>query len=105
MHGKPPERHWVRETRSISFWGLLLPALALALAWHTRGISIGVLVALYVVLGIRIARHARRRQLSGRDARIYSVFCILAKFPQVIGAMKFWCGRLLARPSGLIEYK
>ena len=32
MHGKPPERHWVRQVRSIEFWGIALPLLILCLA-------------------------------------------------------------------------
>ena len=36
LHGKPPERHYVREVRSILFWGLALPLAILVLAWPTR---------------------------------------------------------------------
>ena len=36
LHGKPPERHYVRDVRSILFWGLALPLAILILAWPTR---------------------------------------------------------------------
>ena len=37
MYGQTPERHFVRQTRSAIFWGILLPLAALGLAWPTRG--------------------------------------------------------------------
>ena len=39
-HGGGPERHFVREVRSILFWGAGLPAAAAALAWPTWGLSL-----------------------------------------------------------------
>lgn len=104
MHGKPPERHWVRETRSINIWGICLPLLILALAWPTNGLSL-VLAAGYFVLGFRVYRHMRGRGFSAGDSRLYAFFCVLAKFPQAQGQLRFWWGGLTARPSGIIEYK
>lgn len=103
-HGRPPERHWVRESRSIWLWGLLLPALAVGLAWPTRGLSL-LLLAAYPLLAWRVLRHARRRQLPWIDALLYALFTVVGKFPQVVGQLKYHAHRRLGRPSQLIEYK
>ncbi len=39
-HGRTPERHFVHQMRSTIVWGLLLPLMALGLAWPTRGASL-----------------------------------------------------------------
>jgi GT2 family glycosyltransferase len=104
MHGASPERHWVRQNRSNWFWGLILPALAAGLAWPTKGLSLLLLVG-YPLLGWRIGRHMRGRGFSIADARLYAAFCVLSKFPQVQGQLKFWLGVARSRPSRIIEHK
>ncbi|MDP8964232.1 MAG: glycosyltransferase, partial [Cyanobacteriota bacterium] len=44
LHGREPERHWVKESRSIWFWGLFVPLLALGMAWPTKGLSLLLLI-------------------------------------------------------------
>lgn len=104
MHGKPPDRHWVRETRSIWVWGFLLPLAILASAWPTVGFSF-VLGLGYPVLGFRVYRYMRSRGFSAGDSRLYAFFCVLAKFPQAQGQLRFTLGKALAKPSTIIEYK
>src|SRR5205823_5310567 len=84
MHGRPPEKHWVREVRSNYAWGLALPAIALIAAPFTFGLSLVLLLA-YVVLMLRIRSHALRRGLSPEDAGAYARFTTLGKLPQAIG--------------------
>jgi hypothetical protein len=105
MHGAPPERHKVRDVWSNWFWGIGLPALALALAWPTRGWSLLLLLG-YAVLWWRISRSMRRRRaLAAADARLYATYCVIGKLPAAIGQAKYWTMRLLGRRSRLIEYK
>lgn len=104
MHGNTPERHCVRDSRSIWFWGLVLPLFAMGLAWSTLGLSL-LLLGGYPVLAWRVYRHMRGRGFAPGDSRLYAFFCVLAKFPQARGQVRFWWGRLTARPSGIIEYK
>jgi GT2 family glycosyltransferase len=104
MHGSPPERHWVRETRSIVFWGLVLPLASIVLLWPTRGFS-ACMVAAYALLGWRIFRRMRSRDFSVSEARVYALFCVLGKFPQAVGVLRFWSGCSAARPSSIMEYK
>jgi hypothetical protein len=104
-HGSGPERHWVREARSNWFWGLAVPAGALALAWPTRGVSLLGGLAGYGLLGWRAARAGRARGWPAADARLYGLFCALAKPPMALGQARYTAGRLLGRRSALIEYK
>jgi GT2 family glycosyltransferase len=104
LHRSGPLRLWVRESRSIWLWGLLVPALALAGAWWTRGLSLLLLLG-YPVLALRVYRGRRRRGDGASAAAWYALFCVTAKFAQVSGQLRYHRRRLLGRPGGLIEYK
>lgn len=103
-HGAPPERHWVRESRSIWLWGFGFPVGAVALAWHTHGWS---LVALggYGLLATRIALDCRRRGRGFGDTFLYTGFTLLGKFPQLFGQISYHARRVTGRTPQLIEYK
>lgn len=103
-HGRPPERHFVPQARSAALWGLLVPAAIVAPAWSTSGASLALLAG-YGLLFARIARGRCRRGDSARDARLYALFCVLGKFPQAFGLLRYWAGRLSGRRSGIIEHK
>jgi GT2 family glycosyltransferase len=105
MHGALPERHCVREVRSIVFWGAVLPLLALALAWPTWGLSWVALLLIWTAQAARIAIGQRSRGLSWRDSNLYAVFTVIGKVAQFMGMAKFWLGRLRGKRSGIIEYK
>jgi GT2 family glycosyltransferase len=105
LHGQSPERHWVRETYSNWFWGLGLPAGCLLLAWPTQGWSLLPLAA-YPIQWIRIA--ARRRSARGDgwgDAMLFALFCVMSKFSQAAGQVRFLQHRVSGRRATLIEYK
>ncbi len=105
LYGNPPERHWVRETRSTVFWGIALPLAISVLAWPTRGLSL-VLLGGYLLLYRRTRRHyAVQRAWPTADARLYAGWIILAKFPQAVGLMRYWRGRLVRKRSAVMEYK
>ncbi|CAN5803215.1 hypothetical protein BH23PLA1_BH23PLA1_22810 [soil metagenome] len=104
-HGRTPQRHWVRESRSIAFWGIVLPLIALALAWPTKGASLALLLVGYALLYQRVQGHRLRHGNSPTEARLYASYCLLGKFPQALGLLRYWRDRLLGRWGGLIEYK
>jgi GT2 family glycosyltransferase len=106
-HGSGPERHWVREARGIAVWGLVLPLVAVALAWPTRGASLLIALA-YPVQFLRLSRRFGRGRFgpaAARDARLYAMACVVGKVPLAIGLTRYWAGRLLGRRARLIEYK
>jgi hypothetical protein len=104
MHGRSPERYCVRQTRSIWLWGLVLPLLAAGLAWPTRGGSLILLVG-YPVLGWRVFRQMLTGDRNASEARLYACFVVLAKFPRVLGQIRFHLRRLRGRPYTIIEHK
>lgn len=104
LHGQTPERHWVKESRSIWLWGLLVPLLALGMAWPTKGLSL-LLLGGYPLMAYRINRYMQQQGLPAKDAWLYGLFCMLAKFPQLQGQLQFHLNRLLGRRNVLVEYK
>jgi len=105
LHGRLPEKHWVKESRRIWVWGFILPFLAVASAWLTNGISIILLFSAYGILFFRIYRYAKTKQTLSSDALFYGLFCVLDKFPGFIGQIQFHLSRLLKRKPTIVEYK
>jgi GT2 family glycosyltransferase len=104
IHGAPPERHWVHPLRSIIFWGIALPTGILVLAWPTRGASF-LLVLVYPLQIFRVALRSHAAGMSWRDSWLYSGACVLGRFPNAVGAIRYWRSRFLGRRQTLIEYK
>jgi hypothetical protein len=105
LHGASPERHWVKERRSIWIWGILLPLLAVLLAWPTHGLSMAVLLAMYAALGAKIVRNRTRSWgYSLPDAVLYSWFCVIGKWPQAIGLLQFALEQKRRLGTQLVEF-
>jgi GT2 family glycosyltransferase len=104
LHGQAPERHWVRESRSIWFWGLGLPLIAIGLAWVTQGFSLA-LFAAYPLLILRIFIRQRRRNVNWYFAIFYAFACVFGKFALFQGTLTFFWRRLCRSQVSLIEYK
>ncbi|MDY6936728.1 MAG: glycosyltransferase [Cyanobacteriota bacterium] len=104
LHGSPPERHWVKETKSIWLWGFIIPAIALVMAWPTQGWSL-LLLAGYPVLAYRVTRYMETIGKPKADATLYGIFCAIGKFPNLFGQFKFHINRLLKKQGSIIEYK
>lgn len=104
MHGKGPEKHFVAQRRRSLFWGLFLPMFALALVWPTYGISLG-LFLLYPVSAYRAIQHTRRRGKSWKASIGYGISCVIAKFPEAWGILRFFRDRLRKKNARIIEYK
>lgn len=104
LHGRSSERHWVKESRSIWFWGLLLPLLVLGTVWPSHEISLLLLVG-YPLMTYRIYRSQQQRGFSSKDTALYALSCMLGKFPMLQGQIQFHLSRLLGLRRNLIEYK
>lgn len=103
-HESDSRRQYASRSRSVWFWGLLLPLAVIGLAWPTRGRSAFALL-LYLGLGWRVYQHRRERGDEPPDARMYAAFCALGKFPEAAGQVRYWWRRVRGRPARLIEYK
>ena len=109
IHGRDPSRHHVRDVLSTLFWGLAVPlgiaaTAALAVVWPPAWAAVALGLASYPLLAFKVYRHAARR-FPARHAAFYAAFCVLAKFPESLGVVRYWRNRLLGRRSTIIEYK
>lgn len=101
LHGASPERHWVKEVRSNWFWGLSVPLLFVTAMCQP---VLGLLILVYPLQVFKIYRNASSRR-TPYERKLYAMFCVLAKFPLMLGQMKFAWNALLGHKSSLIEYK
>jgi len=101
LHGRPPERHWVRESRSAWAWGLGLPLAIVLLAAVFGPASLLLLLAYPLqVLRLFLREPGARRT---RAARAF--FLVVGKFAEALGQLRFMLRRLRGGPARLIEYK
>jgi GT2 family glycosyltransferase len=101
LHGAPPERHGVRESRSAWAWGVGVPLAALGLAPWLGAWSASVLL----VYPLQVVRLAVRGARSATENWWRALFLVLGKFPEVAGQVKFLLERRAGTTPRLIEYK
>jgi GT2 family glycosyltransferase len=100
LHGAPPERHGVRESRSAWFWGLGIPLIALVSI-----VLIGPLgLVTFAVYPLQVVRLALRGARSKRENWWHALFLVIGKFPELLGQLQFFTRRP-GRQSRLIEHK
>ena len=101
LHGAPPERHWVAESRRAWNWGLYIPLgallLSVALGWPAL-----LLLLIYPLQMVRLARTGRH---SARENWLRAGALVISKFPEMLGQLKFLRDRLRRAQSRIIEYK
>lgn len=94
MHGAPPERHWVAETRRAVLWGAVLPLVTL----------LGLVVTPWAGL-LLLAYPLQILRLSRRLGWERAAFLVLGKIPEAQGVLEYHLNRVRRRRAGLIEYK
>jgi hypothetical protein len=103
LHGERCGR-WRRRTRSYVGYGIGLPLVIVlaALLWWPMA---AVLALAYPLLVVRLARWRVRRGDPIGLAVLYGLSAVMCKIAGGIGAARYFAGRLLKRPSALMEYK
>jgi GT2 family glycosyltransferase len=102
LHGAPPERLGVVESRRAWLWGLWIPAVVAALAVVGAWWWALCAVLLYPLQVLRLAMRGGR---SARENWSRAVALVLSKFPEMLGQARFLLYRWRDTPSRLIEYK
>jgi glycosyltransferase involved in cell wall biosynthesis len=101
LHGAPPERHWVWESRRAWIWGIWLPIIC-----TTAGLIFAPWGwASWGIYPLQMLRQTFRGTGGFRERSIKSFFQVLGRFPEGWGQIKFMHDRLLTREAPLIEYK
>jgi glycosyltransferase involved in cell wall biosynthesis len=101
LHGGPPERHWVWESRRAWLWGVWLPIACVAASaelWPW-----GLLA--WLIYPLQVLRQTARNNGPLTDRTTIAVFQVLARFPEALGQFMFLWHRLLGARPGLLEYK
>jgi glycosyltransferase involved in cell wall biosynthesis len=101
LHKKAPWVLWKKECRSLVFWGLILPLIALVAICVFGSVGFLVLGA-YPLQWLRIAL---KLQGSTKLRYIRAYFLLLGKIPEVIGYCKFHLSRMFGAKASIIEYK
>ena len=101
LHGRSPERHWVRESLSAWLWGAIIPLVTLGAVslFGPKGL---LLAGIYPS---QILRLAFRGGYSWGLNLWRALFLVLGKFPEVAGQVRFLQNRIRGRKARLIEYK
>jgi glycosyltransferase involved in cell wall biosynthesis len=102
LHGAPPERHWVKESRRALIWGLAIPAMVILTGFFNWPISL-VIASIYPLQIIRLA-WKNKKELKPHPM-ILAGFTVLGKFAELKGFFRFHFRRLFGRVAQLIEYK
>lgn len=98
-HANSPYGIWQNNVRRAYVWGLLLPGTILLISvllspW---------LLVLFLVYPLQVVRLALRRLPLRRESWEFALFTVLSKFPEMIGANRYYFKRSGKRE--LIEYK
>jgi glycosyltransferase involved in cell wall biosynthesis len=101
LHGAPPERHWVAESRRAWLWGLYIPLCALLLSVPLGSPAL-LLLLIYPLQVVRLARAGRH---SARENWLRAGALVISKFPEMLGQLKFLRDRIRRAQSRIIEYK
>lgn len=101
LHGAPPERHGVRQSRSAWIWGLGIPVLSISLAIWMEAWG----VMFLLIYPLQIIRLALRGTRSAHENWWRALFLVLGKFPELAGQVNFLYNRLSGKTAHLIEYK
>jgi GT2 family glycosyltransferase len=104
LHGASSERYMVKESRSCWLWAVGIPLVAIALFPWTSGLSL-LLFGLYGLLAWKIYKYRCSRGDTAKDAGIYAIFCVVGKFAEAIGQVRYWWMRWRGQQATLIEYK
>lgn len=110
MHGAPPEKHNVKQVKSIVLWGVALPATIvlltlLSVVFSPFGLLAFLLSLGYLLLGFKVWRYRTKHGDPSQASAIYACFTILSKFPNALGAMTYWKNHALGKQAKIIEYK
>ncbi|NCB26472.1 MAG: glycosyltransferase [Bacteroidia bacterium] len=104
LHGKSPEKYYLKDSMRIWLWGLLVPGLILTMSVLADSRWLALLVV-YPIQIWRMATAANKRFNNMHHSFLFTFFTVLAKWPQLCGQILFWTRKVRTASSLLIEYK
>lgn len=104
IHGNTQEQYMKKEHLSGWLWGLFLPLVCVSLLPLTEGLSLCLLLG-YLALTLKVILNQIKKGHSLNTAYLYAIYCVLSKFPQMIGQAKFYWHMIQVKQATIIEYK
>lgn len=101
LHGAPPERHWVHESRGAWLWAGALPLLILLATGAWGAVAAWSLV----IYPLQVARLALRGRGPASLRLSRAAFLVLGKFAELEGQLRYHLRRHAGGAATLIEYK
>ncbi|MFN3937272.1 MAG: glycosyltransferase [Gemmobacter sp.] len=96
LHGAPPDRHWVAETRRALVWGAALPAATVVMPLVHPAFLV-----IWLIWPAQILRLALRPGWG----LVHAALSVLGKVAEAQGVIGYHLGRIRGRRAGLVEYK
>lgn len=104
-HRKDGKAFKRKELMSIFAWGAVLPLAAIGGIPISGGLSLLALAG-YITLWRRVKHYRQSQGDQDGEAELYATYCVMGKWAQAVGAIKFFWDRLVrGKRSVLIEYK
>lgn len=92
-----------KEYYSTLFWGFFFP-IGVLLSCYVYGSHALDLLFLYPLLAFKIY-WAKRKTWTEGESVLYAIFCVIGKFPNALGLLKYHLDRLRGKVRGTIDYK
>lgn len=104
IHGKLPERKFVKEVRRTCLWGGFVPILILISLIPTKGLSL-LLLTRYLFTFLKVTYQTHQQGFSWYHSWAWGLSCSLSVFPSFLGICKFYQDLLRQKTPEIIEYK
>lgn len=102
LHGAPPERHWVKESRRSLIWGLVIPIIVIIAGFFCWPCGL-IVASIYPFQIVRL--FLRNKKELKPYPWLLAGFNMLGKFAEMYGQLRFRYQQLFGRAIRLIEYK
>jgi GT2 family glycosyltransferase len=100
LHGRSPERYYVRPVLRAIVWGAIIPTSILIL-----GLIKPIFFSTLIIYPIQLLRISRTGSMSVSTNLIWAFFTIAGKFPELSGLIHCLYNTALSKTAELIEYK
>jgi len=104
LHRKNNEKYFQREIKSLFFYGFIIPFFIAVSVFSQHRIFLA-LVILYPLLFLKIVCSMRNKGYSLADRFLWALSCVVSKFPQFVGVLKYFSARLRKNSFCIIEHK
>jgi glycosyltransferase involved in cell wall biosynthesis len=101
VHGTPPERLWVWESRRALIWGIGIPLFACAGTAMLGPLGLAILL----IYPMQLLRRIPRQPGAGSDRVKFAFFEVLGRFAEALGQMRFAVDTRAGVKTRIIEYK